>query len=348
MHFRIFEKIRLSTPVKILIVALGWLCFISVLHYELNYEQSSRIVIRMGYMPVITNLAAPLLDYASKNEQGIRFEALKFSSFSEMGEALRGDNINAAFIIAPLSIVLHQQRAGVKIVYIGNRHESTFVCRKDLNANSMADLAGKSIAVPMRYSGHNLVVRSLAEEYGLSGPNLNIVEMNPPDMAAALSTGSLDAYFVGEPFAAKSIYSGDSKVLYYVEQIQKGFICNLLIVREEWLKRHPERVKALVHAAVRSGLWAKYNLTEASRIASLYWNQPLELVEYAMNTPPRRIVFDRYLPKESEIQSMADQMVKFGLIKSNDITGLIDDSWAKSADLDGITDLKSILKSPKR
>ena len=84
----------------------------------------------MGYMPVVTNLAAPLLDHASKDGTGLSFEALKFSSFSEMGESLRNGHIHAAFIIAPLSIVLHQQDAGVKLVYIGNRHESTLVYRR--------------------------------------------------------------------------------------------------------------------------------------------------------------------------------------------------------------------------
>ena len=71
-----------------------------------------------------------------------------------MGEALRNDHIQAAFIIAPLSIVLHQQGAGVKLIYIGNRHESTLVYRKDLTCNSFADLAGKS------YCGSTAIFRS--------------------------------------------------------------------------------------------------------------------------------------------------------------------------------------------
>ncbi len=264
------EWLHFSTFSKILLIAVGWLFLISFSHYRLNYEDTDRVVIRMGYMPVVTNLAAPLLDYASKDNSGVRFEALKFSSFAEMGESLRGGTIDVAFIIAPLSIVLHQQGAGVKIVYIGNRHESTLVYRKGLDVNSFADLANKSIAVPMRYSGHNIAVRQLAEKYGVTGGSLNVVEMNPPDMASALATGSLDAYFVGEPFAAKSVYGGEAKVLYYVEQIWPGFICNLVIVREDFILKHPERVKMLVQGAARSGYWARAHLDEAAKIAVWY------------------------------------------------------------------------------
>jgi NitT/TauT family transport system substrate-binding protein len=261
-----------------------------------------------------------------------------------MGEALLQGKIQAAFIIAPLSVVLHQQGAGVRIVYIGNRHESTLVYRKDLAVRDFRDLAGKSIAVPLRYSGHNLCTRQLAEKFALSGADLNIVEMNPPDMASALATGALDAYFVGEPFAAKTIQVGESKVLYYVEQVWPNFICNLLLVRQDLIDRNPERVQALVQAAARSGLWAKANPQEAARIACTYWNQPRELVIYALQTPPNRIVYDRFIPEESEIRYMADQMVKFGLIQNNDISGLVDARFAKNANLEGITDFKSILK----
>lgn len=333
---------NISTGWIISIVAIVWLAIITVLHFTLNYEHGDRPVVRMGYMPVITNLACPLLDYASQDTGPVRFEALKFSSFAEMGESLRSGQIQAAFIIAPLAVVLHQQGAGVKIVYIGNRHESTLVYRKDLKVDGFADLAGKSIAVPMRYSGHNLSARQLGEQYGLTGSNLNIVEMNPPDMASALATGALDAYFVGEPFAAQTIKSGDAKVLYYVREVWPNFICNLVLVKDDYIAKYPDRVEMLVHGAARSGMWAKEHPKEAAKIAAKYWNQPVNLVEFALEHPPDRIQYDQFMPKEEEIRYLAEQMARFKLIESTDIDGLVDDSFAKNVDLSGITDVKSI------
>jgi NitT/TauT family transport system substrate-binding protein len=346
MHSNLKRLLALSTGSRILIMAVGWLIVVSLLHYGLNFEHETRPVLKMGYMPVITNLASPILDYASKDGTGLRFEALKFSSFAEMGEALRNGSIQAGFIIAPLAVVLHQQGTGAKIVYIGNRHESTLVYRKDLNVKTFADLAGKTVAVPMRYSGHNIAARQLAEKYGISGPNLKIVEMNPPDMASALVVGALDAYFVGEPFAAQTIRGGDAKVLHYVSEVWPGFICNLVIVMQSYIDKYPDRVRQLVQGAARSGFWAQEHPKEAAKIASKYWNQPLSLVEYTMTHPPRRFVFDRYIPKEDEIQYLADQMVRFDLIKSNDIKGLIFDKFAKEANLKNITNVKSILHPP--
>ena len=326
-------------------MAIIWLLLITGAHYELNMERNRRQVVKMGYMPVITNLAAPLLDYASTDgDSPIRYQALKFASFAEMAEALRNNQIQAAFIIAPLSIVLRQQGEDVKVVYIGNRHESTLVTRKDLHAHVLADLSGHTIAVPMRYSGHNLVLKKLLSEAGLEH-KINVVEMNPPDMASALAAGSLDAYFVGEPFAAQTLKFGASDLFFRVEDVSPGFICNLLLVRQQFIQSQPDVVRTLVQSAVRSGLWARQNISEAARIASRYWGQPLELVEYALETPENRIVFNQYTPVEAELQKMADLMVRFRLLEKPSVSGLVDDRFAREADITGIGDLKSILSN---
>ncbi|MFO1372372.1 MAG: ABC transporter substrate-binding protein [Candidatus Competibacteraceae bacterium] len=328
---------------RITAIAVSWLIIISALHYELNMEHGGRKVMRLGYMPVIANLAAPLLDYASR-DGAVRFDALKFSSFAEMGEALRNNQIDAAFIIAPLSIVLKQQGEDVKVVYIGNRHESTLVARKDLHVSTLNDLMDKTLAVPLRYSGHNLSIRQLMEERGLTG-KIKIVEMNPPDMAAALAAGSLDAYYVGEPFAAKTLKSGDATLVYHVEQIWPNFIGNLTVVKQKLILEEPALVKLLVEGAARAGIWTSQHPQEAAKIASHYWNQPIELVEYALTTPKDRIRYDQFVPKQEEMQRIVDLMVRFNLLASNDITGLVEDRFAKAANLNEVTDIKSILQA---
>lgn len=308
-------------------------------YYQFNQEKgvSSTKTFKMGYMPVITNLASPLLDSASKDRKDVQFKAMKFSSFAEMGESLRNGKIDVAFIIAPLSIALKQQGEDIKVIYIGNRHESTMVARKGLNIKTLNDLAGHTVAVPIRFSGHNITLRKLLKKQGLE-EKVKVVEMNPPDMPIGLASKALDAYFVGEPFPSKTLVSGESERVYYVEELAPNFICNLMIVRNDFIKKDPVTVKMLVEGAVRSGIWAKNHLDKAAQIASEYWGTPLPVVNYALNTPPNRVLFDRYLPKQEEMQAIADDMVGLGLIPNNNITGLIDDQFAKTADLNNIGD----------
>ncbi|MCW8957005.1 MAG: ABC transporter substrate-binding protein [Gammaproteobacteria bacterium] len=334
---------NISSYTKVFLGTLVWLLLIAWLHFLVNSEDHDRKIVTMGYMPVITNLAAPILDYVSEDGNGIRYRALKFSSFAEMAESLRNGQIDVAFIIAPLSIVLRQQGEDVKVIYIGNRHESTMVTRKGLKVDSLNDLIGKTIAVPMRYSGHNISILNLIEEKNLTG-RINVVEMNPPDMAAALSSGALDAYYVGEPFAAQTLISGDSNRLFYVEEVWKNFICNLVVVRNDLIEQQPEVVQEIVNGAVRSGFWASKHPKQAISIAAKYWNQPVELLEYAFTTPQDRILYDQYIPKENEMKEMAEMMKKFGLLEHADVSGLIDDRFARSVTVENVPDAESILK----
>lgn len=332
----------LPRPMKRILFFLIWLVFISWLHYRLNGQPFNQQVVRMGYMPVLTNLAAPLLDHVSRRGGDVLFEAVKFSSFAEIAEALRNDSLQAAFIIAPLAVVLRQQGVDVKVVLVGSRHESTLVARKALNAKRLEDLAGSTIAVPMRYSGHNLCLLEMMEKKGLDG-KIRLVEMNPPDMASALATGALDAYFVGEPFAAQTVLSGDADVVAYVESMWPDFICNLMLVKKDWMDAHPTVTQKLVETAVRSGLWAGRHPDKAARIAADYWNQSVELVHYALTTPTERIIYDRYVPKKTEMQAIADLMARYDLIEHAEIAGLVDDRLAQAASIDDIEGLDSIL-----
>ena len=334
---------HVSRTTKLVAGSIVWLLLISALHFSLNFESTDRKVIKMGYMPVITNLAVPLLDYASKEGNGVRYKAIKYASFAEMAESLRNGEIDVAFMIAPLSIVLRQQGEDVKIVYIGNRHESTFVARKELHVKTLHDLVGKTIAIPMRYSGHNISILDLIEKENLTG-QINVVEMNPPDMAAALSAGSLDAYYVGEPFAAQTLMSGHSERVFYVEEVWDKFICNLAVVRNDLIQNDPKVVQHIVNSAARSGMWASKNPKEAVKIAAKYWNQPVKLLEYAFTTPKNRILYDKYIPKANEMQEMAELMKKYSLLEQTNIEGLVDDQFAKAVKVESITDIKSILK----
>lgn len=153
---------------------------------------------------------------------------------------------------------------------------------------------------------------------------------------------------MGEPFAAKTLKSGHASVLSYVGDVWPDFICNLVIVNQSLIKSDPQLVQHFVTSAARSGLWAQKHLGEAATIASSYWNQDVELVNYALNTPPNRVVFDRFIPQPLEMQEMADLMVENKLIESNNIDGLIDSHFAQSADLTNISTLDSVVGAPTK
>ena len=332
----------LSVALRIIVIATGWLCLISVLHATLNGEKQGPRKVLMGYMPVVANLAAPIVDAMSK-ERDVHFEALKFGSFAEMAEAFRSKHIQAAFIIAPLAIALYQQGVPLKVVYIGNRHESTLVMKDGRDPKDLGGLSDKTIAVPIRYSGHLLALKRYLRLKGLDPQSIRLVEVPPPDMHVALTTGSIDGYFVGEPFASKSLKSGDARRFLDVEAIWPKFICNLMIVRAELIADRPEWVQDVVAAAARSGLWAQTHIDEAVQLASRYWGQDPEIVRLAFTEPPGRIRFDLYMPVREELEEIGHEMQLAGLLQGHvDFTGMVDDRFARRVEPEEVQSLAGI------
>lgn len=332
-----------SATLRIAAIAVGWLILIAGLHYFLNGERPQPNKVLMGYMPVITNLAAPVVDEVTK-EANVRFEALKFGSFAEMAEAFRSGHIQVAFIIAPLAVALYQQGVPLKVVYIGNRHESTLVLRKDLQCGSLSDMRGRTVAVPIRYSGHLLAIKRYMREHGMEPDSIRLVEIPPPDMAAALSTGGVDGYFVGEPFAAKALASGIATRLTNVEAIWPKFICNLVIVRDDLIRAHPDWVQTLVTASVRSGFWARDHIEDAVGLASRHWGQDPKVVSYAFDNPPGRVRFDLYTPQVEELEQVAEEMRSAGLMNDRpNLSGMVDDHFARAVKVEKVDSVNEIL-----
>jgi NitT/TauT family transport system substrate-binding protein len=120
-----------------------------------------------------------------------------------------------------------------------------------------------------------------------------------------------------------------------------------MIVHDDLIAREPELVRRLVHGAVRASLWASRNRRQAVAIASRAWGQPPDLLAYAMDTPPGRIVFDRGVPKEAEVRELFDEMARMGLVekgKASVVGDVVDGSFAQSATADGLTaDVRSVL-----
>src|SRR4051794_30870293 len=121
------------------------------------------------------------------------FEPVRFSGFPEMKEALLSNDLQATFILAPLAMKLREDGSRIKIVYLGHRDGTTMMVHKDSDITQIRHLKGKKIAIPNRYSNQYLILFKALRDRGMSTRDLNVVEMPPPDMPAALAGRSVDA-----------------------------------------------------------------------------------------------------------------------------------------------------------
>ena len=100
-----------------------------------------------------------MTDYISRRSlSGNIFLPRLFQGFPEIKEALISNKMQAAFMVAPMAIALRSQGVPIRIVHLGHRYGSAVVVRKDAPIRTFADLKGRTIAVPSRFSDERLIV----------------------------------------------------------------------------------------------------------------------------------------------------------------------------------------------
>jgi NitT/TauT family transport system substrate-binding protein len=318
----------MTHKVRIALITVVTLVALTVLHkrpWETR-EAAAAGELGVGFLPVTCHLTCPVTDYATKSTTtSTRFVSQRFSEFPTVVEALKVRKLDATFLLAPLAMVLREQGVPIKIVYLGHRDGSTVMVPKDSPAKSLRDLRGKTFARPSRFSNQYLVLTKLMEEQGMRPDEINFIDMPPPDMPAALAAGAIDAYFVGEPHAAKAEVAGTGRVLYHAKDIWPRFVSCVLVVREELIAERPHVVADLVRGIAESGEWAERNRLGAAKVAAPYFRQDQKLVEYVLTQPPDRVSYRHLTPTREDLESIQKYALKAGILRAPiDLDQLVD------------------------
>jgi NitT/TauT family transport system substrate-binding protein len=285
-----------------------------------------RETLAVGYLPVTCHLTCPVTDFASKTSPNTRFESQRFTDFPTVVETLKSGRLHATFMIAPLAMKLREQGLKVKITYLGHRDGSTVMVRSDLTqVTSLRDLKGMTFAIPSKYSNQNLVIRKLMKDQGVSPEDIRFVELPPPDMPGALASKAIDAYFIGEPHAARAELDGTGRILYHAKDIWPHFISCVLVVTEQLIAERPGVVKDLVRGIAESGEWAENHRLDAAKVVSPYFRQDERLLRHVLTQPPDRVSYRMLEPGDAELQRIADMGVEAGILERRlDIRELVD------------------------
>lgn len=246
------------------------------------------------------------------------YEPVRFNGFPEIKESIISGHLPATFMLAPLAMKLRQQGVPIKIVYLGHRDGTALVVHKDSDIYSIKDLKGKTIAIPSRYSNQYLIIFKALRDLGISIRDVNIVEMPPPDMPAALYSKAVDAITSGEPFMAQAEYEGYGRVLYQAKDVWPNFISCVLVVREDVIKEHPEWVQKLVDGIARSGKWLDagmdHRMAAADGVARDYYNQRPELLRFVLSKPPDRVTYSNLMLARKDFEEIEELARAAGIL----------------------------------
>ena len=319
---------------RILGGVLLWTGAITVAHLSLNVDWSAisnqRLAtaarkLNVAYIPVTCHLTCPVTDYISRRSASSKLSVSRnifiphlFQGFPEIKEALLADQMQAAFMVAPMAIALRAQGVPIKIVYLGHRYGSAMVVAKNGPIKSLADLRGKTLAIPSRFSDERLLAFRAMKTVGLRAEDLKMVEMPPPDVAGALAAGAIDALVRGEPFPSQAEMGGFGRVLFHARQYWPDYISCVLVVRQDVIDTRPETVQALVDGIARSGLWLEqgkpYREAAAEFVGRDYYRQDPALLKWALTNQLDRVMYTPLSPYKPDIEFIGSMMIETGVL----------------------------------
>lgn len=177
-------------------------------------------------------------------EQGLTVKIVPFPTGAQALESLNGGAIDVATAgDVPTSAAILKNPA-IRVIADGAIwHEGRFAARRSVGINSMADLAGRKVAVPLGSSAHYFASKFLAE----AGVKANLVQTGPSEMTTAISRRDVDAVAVFQPALAKVIAElGDDGV--QLQGKEKYFQHSLYLTRSEVVDSKPAELSALMKA----------------------------------------------------------------------------------------------------
>ena len=299
----------------------------------------------VGGLPVTCNLTLPVACVARATSNGtaaagapkFAFEFSKYNGWPEIKESLMAGRIQAAYMLAPLVMDLADRGIPIKIVSLGHRSGAVIMVRNDSPYQNFRQLAGRRVAVPSRFAVDYLFLRRMLAQENMRIEDLEIIEMPPPDMPAALYANAVDAYCTGEPFGAAAQSAGYARPLRMTRDEWPRYICCVLTVREELMAANPAMVQNLVDHVLGAGVWLDQqaaNREKAVQIAATpaYFNQDPKIIRFVMQNPTDRVTYGDLRMIRSEFEELMQLSMQAGTIKHPiPYEKYVDERFARSA-----------------
>jgi NitT/TauT family transport system substrate-binding protein len=299
----------------------------------------------VGGLPVTCNLTLPVAcvaKEASNRTAGpgvprFAYAYSKYSGWPEIKESLMAGRIQAGYMLAPLVMDLADKKIPVKIVSLGHRSGAVIMVRTESPYQHFRQLAGKRIAIPSRFAVDFLFLRKMLVQENMTPNDVQIVEMAPPDMPAALYADAVDAYCTGEPFGAAAQRAGYARPLRMTRDEWRNYICCVLTVREELIQENRPLVQDLVNQVLGAGIWLdarQENRDKAVAIAAGrdFFNQDPNILKFVMENPTDRVTYGDLRMIRSEFEELMQLSIEAGTIQHPvPYESYMDESFASNA-----------------
>jgi NitT/TauT family transport system substrate-binding protein len=199
-------------------------------------------------------------------DEGLDATIIPFTSGRLALDALLSGKAQAALAAeTPLALAAFQNRNFVIVATIAESPHK-LVMRNGAAIKSPQDLRGKRVSA-LKGSAGEFWMHSYLKANGLRASDVTFVNLQPPDMVAALARGDIDAFFSWEPYPyqAQKQMGGNVTII-----SSRGIYLQTfnVAVERDFAEKNPEALKRLLRALLKAEQFVKDNRQESVRIVA--------------------------------------------------------------------------------
>ena len=283
--------------------------------------------IKIGYLPITH--AGPLYLDAHLHDgkfEDYSIEMVKFGSWSDLMDALNTGRIDGASALIEMVMTGKEQGIDLKAVALGHKDGNVLISANDIDKT--ADLKGKTYAIPHKFSSHNILLNEMLKKDGLTYEDVNVVEMAPAEMPAALSENRISGYVVAEPFGAMAVALDKGKVHYHSDEIWPDSYCCILVLRNDFITENHSVTQSFINQYVKAGELANEKGDELYESFGEFMKVDKEVLDLSLEW----ISYDDLRIEEEEYNKLSNFMVEMGLSDNPPAFGdFVDNSFIDEA-----------------
>jgi taurine transport system substrate-binding protein len=201
--------------------------------------------IRIGYQNEPDPSHVAIVDGLYEKATGDKIEWRKFDSGASVIAALASNAIDIGYAgSSPLAAGVTRGAPIEAFLLAGLIGKAEgLVVRNGSGINDVKDLVGKKVATPFVSTSHYSLLYVLKHD-GVDPTKVNILNLQPPEIAAAFARGDIDAAYVWDPVLSKAKENG--KILIDSAEVAKlgGPTFVAWITRKDYASAHPGVLKA--------------------------------------------------------------------------------------------------------
>jgi len=290
-------------------------------------NSSSENMVRVAFFPNIGHSIAIVGTekgiFSEKLGDQIQIETRLFDSGPQVIESMYANQIDLAYVGPGPAIngFLKSDGKALKILAGAASGGVSLVIHPNSKIESVADFPGKRIAAPQIGNTQDISLRNYLYQNNLKpvekGGSVYVINVVNPDIFTLFSKSELDAAWVPEPWATRLVQQLGGIRLFQEKNLwpDQKFSSAVLIVRSEFLEKHPDIVQKWVEAHVQTSDWINEHLAETKLIFNDFLKKktgktfPSEILNEAFSN--LQITSD---PIESSIRTFAERANSLGYL----------------------------------